>query len=187
MKHRRLGTLHVLQMSYTLLPTIDKAIQTMERLCGPSSEHEFIDGVQLANSKHAIVVVADFYQAPFLQQTDSANVKAADRPASVTSGFKDEPSPKKCKVLSLGRPWNLWFYEHLSRVAEKLRRKHPDLMKRSDFHIEGDFFEIVKTEDYLFRYDYGAFWMARPMTWGAKNTRYDVTSLISAVLMLLSF
>mmetsp|Transcript_28823 Transcript_28823/g.37880 ORF Transcript_28823/g.37880 Transcript_28823/m.37880 type:complete len:547 (-) Transcript_28823:93-1733(-) len=58
------------------------------------------------------------------------------------------------QLVKLEKPWGKWYYE---RVRDKLR------------YGETDWNFVHPTYDYIFRYDRGCFWMARPMAFLKKN------------------
>ncbi|KAF1923368.1 FAD binding domain-containing protein [Didymella exigua CBS 183.55] len=73
---------------------------------------------------------------------------AKDSGVVVSGRLLSEPSSPKIPVRRFSRPWDEWFWIHArSLVSSPLRApKTPTV-------------ELVPVEDYLFRYDRGAFWM----------------------------
>jgi delta24-sterol reductase len=66
----------------------------------------------------------------------------------VSGRLVSEPSSPKIPVRRFSRPWNEWFWVHARSVVSS-----PSNNPRSPN------VELVPIEDYLFRYDRGAFWM----------------------------
>ncbi|KAF2110512.1 hypothetical protein BDV96DRAFT_651146 [Lophiotrema nucula] len=64
---------------------------------------------------------------------------------AIISGRLTDKCPKLSMIQRFSRAWDPWFYLHAERIASK---------KASST-------EIVPIEDYLFRYDRGAFWTGR--------------------------
>ncbi len=80
----------------------------------------------------------------------------------MTADFVADTQGKAVRRFS--RHWGVWYFEHASRIARRLQRS-PDPAHAS----EQDF---IPTIDYLFRYDYGAFWMARPLQPWSRHTAW---------------
>ena len=77
------------------------------------------------------------YQAPdYLEGIIYSPTKAL-----VIEGSRVTAPNKDDKKISLGNPWNPWFYQHAEKYLEK----------------SGE--EVISMTDYLFRHDRGAFWM----------------------------
>ncbi|CAE8652242.1 unnamed protein product [Polarella glacialis] len=68
-----------------------------------------------------------------------------------------------------------WFFEHVIQVARKLRGRQGKVVS-----------EIVPLESYVFRYDRGAFWMARPLRWSLRAALQGMYSLPVLLLFLAS-
>lgn len=66
-------------------------------------------------------------------------------------------TPEVKKTVSLGHSWSPWFYQHAKE-------------KSKDFPM--DYEEIMSIEDYIFRYDRGAFWMGAYALHGKILLRY---------------
>jgi hypothetical protein len=63
---------------------------------------------------------------------------------------------RRPRVARTGAAWSEWFAEHAQRVAARLARK--EARKGQAVVIE----ELLDTRAFLFRYDFGAFWLGRP-------------------------
>ena len=78
------------------------------------------------------------------------------RGAVITANFVDPPEPN-VKIHTFTRAHDEWFYLHAESVLNrKTLHTHPEPFQKLDKHKE-----IVPIQDYLFRYDRGAFWTGR--------------------------
>ena len=182
-----------IEIKYRLYASVDAGVSALEQLCGPlgrssgSSRAPFIDALALqlrpnstkAKYSHVVVMQADYPAS--LNPTAAGVSKGRDSEANAL-GLQGNGDAKS---VSLDSACGLWFFEHAYRVAALLDRKmqtHSDACKgREAGASAGDagleMSEIVETASYLFRYDYGAFWMARPMAWHSPLTRLTLPSL----------
>jgi delta24-sterol reductase len=91
----------------------------------------------------------------------------------VTGRLTDSPSPstdstQASKMVRFSRPWDEWFYLHAGHIAASQQTKT----------------EYVPLEDYLFRYDRGAFWIVScirescTMHFTSRVIRIDILSRI---------
>lgn len=73
---------------------------------------------------------------------------AMDSGVVVSGRLVSEPSSPKIPVRRFSRPWDEWFWIHARSIISSPTRSHrtPTV-------------ELVPIEDYIFRYDRGAFWM----------------------------
>jgi hypothetical protein len=77
-------------------------------------------------------------------------------------------------IIRLSFPWGLWFFERCWRWAvSKKPAGQPGCVRTCEF--------IVPTMDYIFRWDRGAFWMAKPMAfqWQSLTPATAVFSILS--------
>eukprot|EP00281_Chroomonas_sp_CCMP1168_P014834 CAMPEP_0206218820 /NCGR_PEP_ID=MMETSP0047_2-20121206/3997_1 /ASSEMBLY_ACC=CAM_ASM_000192 /TAXON_ID=195065 /ORGANISM="Chroomonas mesostigmatica_cf, Strain CCMP1168" /LENGTH=561 /DNA_ID=CAMNT_0053641337 /DNA_START=205 /DNA_END=1886 /DNA_ORIENTATION=- len=79
----------------------------------------------------------------------------------------------KLKVSNFDRPGREWYYEHVEDVAKKLRKQAGGGAAQETTRSE-----LIPLREYLFRYDYGAFWMARPMSFSSMHTRLTPSNLM---------
>ena len=190
------------EIKYRLYPSIEEGTAALKSLCGPggrgsgTSRAPFVDALALQlrrNSpvkySHMLVMTADY---PETQQQQHSSPPHADTSSPRVGAFVStgETLRQAAKVVSLDKPWGLWFFEHASRIASRLSRHDTDdanlqrAPSTSSVCSAGpssssssstnsvaspgvagavEFSELAETASYLFRYDYGAFWMARPM------------------------
>ena len=100
---------------------------------------------------------------------------------------KGLPAPRRDATrFTFDNACGLWFFEHAYRVAGRLDlqlREQTEASEGSSDAQRGaadpgnELTELADTAGYLFRYDYGAFWMARPMAWRSPLTRLTLPSL----------
>jgi len=184
------------EIKYRLYSSVDSGVAALEELCGPlgrgsgSSRAPFIDALALqlrpnsttSKYSHILVMTADYPECSTAPQ-ENHHAKARGQ----LPGGNKGPSPG-CDAtrFTFDNACGLWFFEHAYRVAGRLdlqMRAHSEAREGSndaqsrtaDPAVEVT--ELAETAGYLFRYDYGAFWMARPMAWRSPLTRLTLPSL----------
>ncbi|KAL3925925.1 MAG: hypothetical protein SGILL_000068 [Bacillariaceae sp.] len=76
--------------------------------------------------------------------------------------FRDEHPPISKLGWTVRLHGGKFFFEHVQDLLSDHLRSHTNQPKAAT--LPNPFFqEVISMEDYIFRYDYGAFWMARPM------------------------
>jgi hypothetical protein len=160
-----------------------------------------------ANYSHVLVMTAAFANTshPSSPRADGANASTAAaataanlRPATGEGAGSVAPHRSAApRPVTLDKPWGLWYYEHAYRIGARILRTSEARNMRAgmgtDSHdgaaggaggrgapcavSEEEVLEIAHTKSYLFRYDYGAFWMARPMAFSSPLTRLTLPNL----------
>ena len=59
---------------------------------------------------------------------------------------------------------------------------HPLVSLQNDTTVT-EVTERAETRSYLFRYDYGAFWMARPMAWSSSLTKGNMCVCVTTKVL----
>lgn len=100
---------------------------------------------------HDLVDVPKVLEAVCQEALDYVDAVVLDRTTIVVMTGRQvsrEQVPKNAAITKFGRFWHRWFIQH---VLNKLSSS-----KNADY---------IPIEDYLFRYDRGAFWMGQYCTW----------------------
>lgn len=147
------------KVSYYRFPTIQDGIEALVDMSKPTSSSQneepngdgcFVDGIQMPNEFGGAL-------AGSVVVMHGRVVAAGDGETGGSSGCDfgwKSPSP--------GGPF---YYEHVVDIMEEdLRGKRRSSWRQRSSSVDAPFFEeLIEIRDYLFRYDAGAFWMARPM------------------------
>lgn len=146
-----------IQVSYYAFDTVEHGITTLSNAVA-EKRHVFLDGL-----------IFPTQQVP-LQGIELQN--AANRKGMVVMQGEMIGSFDDDRLLSRNRGWKSrihggsFYYEHVrDLLIERNRKSKSTSFTQTTRHSSRDpfFQEVILMEDYLFRYDYGAFWMARPM------------------------
>jgi hypothetical protein len=157
-------------VSYYAFNNIDQGITTLLNIVA-ESESLFLDG---------LIFPPQQIRLSSVEKDVSSNQRGTVIMHGVmTGGFKKQLPAQRVgwKTRIHG---GTFYYEHVrALLADHLQRRCSEPANqtvRGSGHQptpEPFFQEVISMEDYLFRYDYGAFWMARPMAFElSKLTSY---------------
>lgn len=117
---------------YVHAASVADACAVMERAANSAAPPEFVDGIALSLTS-AVVVLGTAVDAP----------------------------PRGVRALSLrGARSDKWFFWHLTEIAAAAPAQTAAAAAPPGAPIAAE--DVITLDDYLFRYDRGAFWMARP-------------------------
>lgn len=125
---------------------VDDGLEALVRAAQSPNAAAFIDGVVLPAPASGYLLV----QGTFVEEEEPGSGKGQDGAvaAAVAAGG--------AQLLTAGaRPWDEWFYEFLQRAGERL----------SAVPAAAEETYTMSTQDYLFRFDRGAFNFASAGTW----------------------
>ncbi|KAL3922660.1 MAG: hypothetical protein SGILL_002085 [Bacillariaceae sp.] len=121
------------QVSYFVFDEIQQATAAIFK-AAEEKRHVFLDGLVL-NRQNASVVIQ----------------------GEMIGNFADIQPPTSKPGWTTKLRGGKFYYEHVQDLVSS----H---VQRNQKSLPGPFFqEVISMEDYIFRFDYGAFWMARPM------------------------
>ena len=125
------STPRYVEVTYLPVYSPNEAIMMLQT-CAKDDHFDFLDGILFAR-KSGVVIVG----------------RTTDKCQYITQRFSRRKDP--------------WFYLHAQEIVDKIRTAPPGASattsSTSSMPISNDTTEIVPLQDYLFRYDRGAFWM----------------------------
>ncbi|KAG7364167.1 FAD binding protein [Nitzschia inconspicua] len=141
------------QVSYYAFDSVEHGIKALLDVVS-EKRHVFLDGLTFPPQQVPLQSVED--------QNPANRRGTVVMQGEMIGSFEDPPRIQgwKCKVHG-----GSFYYEHVRDLLNEHFRKarKRNNLKSDRTTVEAFFQEVIYMEDYLFRYDYGAFWMARPM------------------------
>lgn len=142
------------RVSYYAFEHVTKGIEAIFETLSDSN-HIFLDGLIFPPQQITYSESALQHQRATVVMRGQMLEKFGEIPSTSKVGWK-------CKLHG-----GSFYYEHVRSLLNDHFQKSN---QQQSSVVNPPFFEeIISLEDYLFRYDYGAFWMARPMAFEISN------------------
>ncbi|KAF2145279.1 uncharacterized protein K452DRAFT_356552 [Aplosporella prunicola CBS 121167] len=123
------------ELEYRVVDSVGGAVAAIEAAIA-AGDHNYIDGILFSATRGAIML----------------------------GRLVDTPSSPGTKTLRFTRPWDNWFYLHASSVTKRAGKQQQQQQEATKSDAQPQLpshTELIPLQDYLFRYDRGAFWTGR--------------------------